>query len=268
MAGGIPITRVGDGISTDMVKNGNLFIISQNYYDAIADSKVPNHFPIDKFGTNTAVGAAEEIVWTAGNGYTYLSAAETLQVSSSDVDDDGDPAGTGARTVTIEGLDANWALVSDTITMNGTTSVETTVEFLRVFRAYVVTAGSSETNEGLISIKDNADTVVMAQIVAGRGQTQMAIWTVPANNNSFIAQIHASESNNKKAIVRFYTRDNAIANPSWRLRTSEIFVNLSDATRPLVVPLKITEKTDIEVRAVCASTGGEVTAGFLGYYEE
>jgi hypothetical protein len=247
--------------------DGKIWVANQNYYDMISAGKIPEHFFIHKFGYNGAVGTTEEIIWPPGNGYTYLAAAETLQVSSSDVDDDGDPADTGARTVTIEGLDSNWEEVSDTITMNGTSSVETSVSFLRVFRAYVATAGSSETNEGLISIKDNADTVTLAQIVAGRGQSQMAMWTVPAGHTLFITQLTASESNNKRVRVRLYFCNRATANQAFRLR-DELVVNASDASRRYTIPLKFTEKTDIEIRGEeQASGGGDVNAGFEGYYE-
>jgi hypothetical protein len=247
--------------------DGKQWVASQDYHDMISAGKIPNHFPLHKFGFNSAVGATEEIIWTAGNGYTYLTTAETLQVSSGDADDDGDPAGDGARTVTIEGLDNNWDLTSDTVTMNGLTSVETSVAFLRVFRAYVATAGDSETNEGLISVKDNADVVTMAEIVAGRGQSQMAMWTVPAGHSVFIYELNAAESANKKTIIRLYTRDNAIANQAWRLR-DETVVNLGDSKRPYKIPLKFTEKTDLEIRGVAATPSGIVNAGLQAYYEK
>jgi hypothetical protein len=268
------ITKIGwsDATSnnnwTELVvtSDGKLWVGAQNYYDLIAAGKIDDHFALHKFGHNDAVGTTEEVIWTAGNGYTYLSAAETLQVSSSDADDDGSPAGTGARTILICGLDTNWAELEETVILNGTTSVETTNSFLRVFRSYVITAGSSQTNEGLISIKDNADVVQLAEIVANKGQTEMAMWTVPADNTFFITRTYASESNNKKVTISLYTRDNTITNPAWRLRGENI-VNLSDITATLSVPIEITEKVDIELRATAATAGGDVQGGFEGYYE-
>jgi hypothetical protein len=240
-------------------------VVAQNYYDAIADNKIENHFPLHKFGHNAAVGTTEEIIWTAGNGYTYLSAVETLQVSSSDANDTS--AGSGARTVTLEGLDANWVELSETVTLNGAASVETSSEFLRIFRVYVATAGSSETNEGLISIKNNADVVDMAEIVAGMGQSQMAMRSVPAGNKMFVKKVTGGESANKKVTVRLYFKDNTIADSAWRLQPGSFDINLSNATLEFSVPLVFTEKCDIELRAVASVVGGNVIAGFEGYYE-
>ena len=55
--------------------------------------------------------------------YPYLAAASLLQVSSGSANDTA--AGTGARTVTIVGLDANYNVISETLTMNGVTPVQT-----------------------------------------------------------------------------------------------------------------------------------------------
>jgi hypothetical protein len=248
--------------------NGKTWIASQDYLDLIAANKVPGHFSVHKFGYNSAVGTTEEVIWTDGNGYSYLSAAEVLKVSSDDANDDGDPAGTGARTVTIEGLDSSWIEQSETITLNGTTAVATSNSYLRVFRAYVVASGSGGVNAGLISINDNADTVTLAEIVAGRGQTQMALWTVPAGHTLFVTNFRAAENNTKKVRVRFYARDNALSNPSWRIQAPELVVNSSSESERFPIPLRFTEKSDIEIRGEeQASGGGDVNASFDGYYE-
>jgi hypothetical protein len=258
----MPLEFLGKGEKT---VDNKQWVTSQNYLDMIAAGSIPDHFSLHKFGYNGAIGTSEEIIWTAGNGYSYLSAGETLQVSSGSTLDTS--AGTGARTVTLEGLDDNYDALSTTVTMNGTASVETVgATFLRIFRAYVATAGSGEVNDGLISIKDNADTVTLAQIAADKGQSQMALWTVPADHELFVTQINASESANKKVRVRLFSCDRSVANQSWRLK-EEMVVNLSDTSRRFEVPLKFTEKTDIEMRGEATTTGGDVNAGFQGYYE-
>ena len=45
--------------------------------------------------------------------------------------------GTGARTVLIEGLDENYDIQSETVTMDGTTNVVTTNTYIRLFRMTV-----------------------------------------------------------------------------------------------------------------------------------
>ena len=61
--------------------------------------------------------------------------------------------------------------------MNGLTPVVTTGLFLRVYRARVVTAGSTGTNEGTITMTNTTSSNVIAQISvdnSGFGQTLMA----------------------------------------------------------------------------------------------
>jgi hypothetical protein len=55
---------------------------------------------------------------------SYAAAALQMTVSSSSASDTS--AGTGARTVLITGLNANYAVISESVTMNGQTAVTTT----------------------------------------------------------------------------------------------------------------------------------------------
>lgn len=134
--------------------------------------------PLHKFGHNPDVdtGAAED-VWDGGGLYTWPTSAAATTIVSASTDDDAE--GTGAQTVFVQGLDANGALLSETATMDGTSAVTLSGEYLRVFRAYVVSAGTGETNAGNIQVKHGA--TVLAQITAGYGQTLMAIYTVPTD---------------------------------------------------------------------------------------
>jgi len=263
---GIPVHIVSGGIDTELVVDHQIRTMSQNYYDGIVDNKVTGHTSVNKFGYNALVGASEEVIWTYGNGYTYLTAAETLKVSSSDAADDGDPVGTGARTVTIEGYTTGYVAATDTVTLNGVGSVDTTVLFLRVDRAYVATAGSGETNAGLISIKDNADTVVLAEIVIGRGQTQMAMKTVATGKTFFMTQSWVSESANKKVRARIYYIDRSVSNGAWRLK-DELVANLGDSNHNYELPLVFVGPMDIQIRGYAATPSADVNAGFEGYEE-
>ena len=113
----------------------------------VSRDKVRGAFHVIKFGTNNDVDGSLETIWDAGGLYTYLTTATTVTVTSTDSDDSA--SGSGARTITVEGLDANYDLVSETLTVGGSAG---TTEFLRVFRAFVATSGSTGSNEGTISV--------------------------------------------------------------------------------------------------------------------
>lgn len=161
----------------------------------IASGDTPGFDFTHKYGRLpvTAVDTWED-VWSQGGTYTFQAAAVTLGVSSGDVDDaDGD---TGARTVEIQGLDADYVEQSETVTLAGQTKVESANEYLRVNRVKVLTAGSSGANEGKVYVYDTSDSVVdgvpqtatkvMAVIAVGYGQTQMATYTIPASRRGFL----------------------------------------------------------------------------------
>lgn len=256
--------KMFDFYDSEYVDNKFRFSSTPYLYD-IAKGNVDDHSALHKFGRNGDVGSTAEPVWTVSTTpYSYLSAAEVLKVVSDDTDDDGSPAGNGAQTVVVVGLDGNYDEVSATVTLDGTTSVATTgTSFLRVFRAYVATAGSTGANEGTISIKNNAESVTLAEIAPGMNQTEMAMWTVPADNTLYIIKIWASESSQKDTLVTLWVR------PFGGVFQNKLtfVLNGSVLDRAFEMPFVVTEKSDIEVRAETAVTGGVVAAGFDGWYE-
>ena len=238
---------------------------STPYLLDIAKGNVTGSTALRKFGRNATVGATAEPVWTVSTTpYSYLSSAEVLKVVSDDTDDDGSPAGNGAQTVVVMGLDGNYEEVSATVTMDGTTSVATTgTSFLRVFRAYVATAGSTGANEGTISIKNNAESVTLAEIDVGMNQTEMAMWTVPADNTFYLIKVWASESGSQATNVTLWVR------PQGGVFQNKLtfVLNGSVLDRGFELPMEIAEKSDIEVRAATSAGAGNVAAGFDGWYE-
>jgi hypothetical protein len=156
--------------------------LSHSPYIEMALGNVRGRTLDQKFGFNQDIdidSSAAETAWAPGGRISYLTTARTMSVVSSDADDaSGD---TGARTVLIQGVDENFLEVEETITMNGTTPVVTIQTFLRINRMVVVTAGSSEMNEGTITATATTDATVQGSIPAGHGFTQQLVIAVPAN---------------------------------------------------------------------------------------
>ena len=87
---------------------------------------------VEKFGRNDSLTANIETVWDGSSIYTYLSSDSNLYVTSDDGDDN--PAGNGAKTVEVQGLDASYNLVTEEINIDDSAS---TASFIRVFRVLV-----------------------------------------------------------------------------------------------------------------------------------
>ena len=136
-----------------------------------------------------AAGATSDI-WEESGAMTLLSAASTLTVSSASADDD--EGGTGAIEVFISGLDADYNILTETVTLNGTSNVVTTNSFLRVNRSRVVLAGSGKTNAGDISIISTTGSFSQGKITAGESVTHFSHFTVPAGYTAFTTDVHIS----------------------------------------------------------------------------
>lgn len=207
----------------------------------IAAGQMLNVDHINKFGYNSSVGTTYENITDLSTAHYPTSAATGTIVSASSSDTS---SGTGARTVEIQGLDGNYDLITETVTMNGTANVTTTNSFLRVFRMRVVTAGSGETNAGNITLTIGSN---IARILADQGQTLMALYTVPKGYNAYLVKFQGSISKNQEANFQLRTR-NVLDNGAWNVKGLwGTFANTVNYDYP--VPLKFTSGTDIEIRA-------------------
>jgi hypothetical protein len=226
----------------------------------VARGQVAWHYDVHKFGFNPDIDDSLETVWAQGGLYSYLAAATQLSVSSSSTDDTS--AGTGARTVTLSGLDANYSEISETVTLNGQTAVTTTNSYLRIFRMVVNSAGSGGENAGVIyagtgTVTSGVPANKYATIAIGDNQTLMAIWTVPANHTAYLLQTDvtvATTQNNK------YCTASLVARPYGEVfQVKDRFVKAeSQTTLTYSLPLEFEEKTDIEYRAIGDSAGADI----------
>ena len=248
-------------------KDGNIinsFGVASNL--PIAAGDVQGYKAIHKFGRNPNVGNAPETIWMHGGKYEYLAvgAASTLYAYSANSEDSA--AGDGARTITIQGLDNNFNEIEETVTVNG---AATTLEFLRVYRAFVYTAGSTNTNEGdvLISTGAGGSGTVLADIgtigtgsTFGLGQTQLALYTIPAGKTGYLTtwNVGLAPMNNKATVI-LKSRE---INGDGPFRTKDI-VDLVGGyhTQNYSIPLRFPEKTDIEVLAA-GDTSSIISSSF------
>ena len=231
----------------------------------IARGQIAYHKSIFKFGFNPDVDDSLETVWAEGGLYGYLTSATVLKISSSSANDTS--AGTGARTITISGLDANYDEISESVTLNGQTAVNTTQSFLRVFRMIVDTAGSGGQNAGVIyagtgTVTSGVPANKYGTIAVGDNQTLMCFWTVPRGYTAYLYQVDISmntEVANKYGTVSLVARPEGGA-----FNTKDKFVLSQDIIhQEFKHPIKFAEKTDLEVRAIASSSNADlaVSAG-------
>ena len=213
------------------------------------------------FGHNADVGTTLETVYQGSDRYTYLSSAEQLSIVSDSANDTA--AGSGARSVKITGLDANWDPLTETVDLNGTTPVNTTNSFLRVNTIEVATAGSGRTNDGEILAQNNAEDNTLAYIEPGEGESHNGLYSIPAGKTGYVVQWHGFEQSNQESeIYLAITLEGEVT----KLRRGALLAS-DQFHMSLQLPLVLPPKTDIELLARTVSGGGDVMAGFEGWYE-
>lgn len=220
----------------------------------IAEGKRQGHQLINKFGSNTDIDTATDPEDVCNQGGTYagfpVSDSEKVEVLSSSANDD--LTGSGAEKVYIYGLDENWEMAEEEITLDGTTPVDSVGTYRRVWRAIVTQSnnGSNDAfNAGTITIRHTTTTAnVFAVIPIGANQSRCTAFTVPANKTAFVRDIHFTVNRGNAAVDingAIWVRDFGKAP-----RLIRIF-SASD-TEPYVDEiygfLKFTEKTDFVIR--------------------
>lgn len=164
----------------------------------IARGNVSGVTKVNKFGRCIDVDAGVDTdIWDAASGTAALWVAPTQarvhNIKSTSTSDDGNPVGVGARTIKIYGLTAwNTPEVSETIIMNGTTAVASSNAYVIIHRMKVTTKGATSVNVGVITATAVTDATVTAQINAGEGQTQMAIYGIPSGVTAYMDAYYAS----------------------------------------------------------------------------
>lgn len=265
----------GSFVNVLTTEDGNLTISDNSNGLAIAQGNVTGSTFIHKFGQapDYDTGDGFVTVWDGANDslfagsppmtYTYSSTANIGTISSSDASDTGD--------IEIQGLDTNYDLVTQTVTLNGQTDVSLSTNLLRVFRmknvgssdfvgvVYLRTNGSGQTS----GVPDTANTV-RAIVNDGNNQTLMAVYTIPSGKTGYMRDWYANTagaSKNSNYVIKLLARTE-----SQVFQLKHISALNETGTSALQhmysEPEMFAEKTDIEMR--CNVTAAGVTVASVG----
>lgn len=232
------------------------FLTQRDFFTEIARDHVPGFRSEHQLGYNDDIdtGSSPESVSNVVSGIeTFLSAAETMDLVSNNVADDASPAGTGAQTVCIKGLDLNYDEIEEIISLNGLTPVTSVNSYLRIEHFFVILSGSNETNVGTITMDPTSSGSAFRQAVidSDKGEDGSSCFTIPNNCVGFMSHVNVGVSSRegtsgvKEAIVELQKR---LVGESWR--TLRLFSTRSNGTSTspdlsLTVPDAFPAKTDL-----------------------
>ena len=243
----------------------------------IARGNVVNHSVIHKFGkaTDFGEGDGDVTIWDGANDaytgtgtamqYTYSATADISQLSSTD--------GGDTQVIEIHGLDTNYDLVVQNVTLNGTTPVDMTILGTPLRRAFRMKNIGATTLAGIVhlSIAGAALTAgepdVLSEnraIISDHNQTLMAIYTVPAGCTAYMTDFHVSLAGAKRTVACvFHLESRAEGGVFQTKHTGAVLdTGTSHINYHYHVPQSFSEKTDIEIHANTDSDTTALSAGF------
>ena len=213
-------------------------------------------------GTTPATAGLFRTVWEnmGTTEYVFPSSALTMQLVSASAGD--------TASITIIGLDANYAVISETLVLNGTTNVPTTKQYFRI-NSIFVSSGSATNPVGVITLSNSG--VIYAQIntavynatTSSIGQSQMAVFTVPAGYTFYGYRYGAYSSFNGNSAN--YTTYRALTNTSTSVQ--KIIVQTPFNTTYEVqrhFPLPYAEKTDLRWQIASSAATAAVVSINIG----
>lgn len=226
--------------------------ISEEFFLKVAQKEVAGHLSIHKFGavpimSNNASGTVWDVNDTL---YPWASwdTAGTVSVPAVNGSDNG-------IEIIIVGLDENYVMQTATATLSSSVTTPVQGTWKRIFRAYCNTAN----NVGDILIQKSGVTV--AKINAGKAQTLMAVYTIPAGYTGYLLKgastCAASADATGDMFVRYFGQS------AFRIgHTFEVSGTGGEYTYQFSIPIRIPEKSDIDVRADVRTNNARVTAAF------
>jgi len=179
------IQQDADAILTKSI--GDELLIAGGYVEGISI--------VNKFGANADIdtGSVPEDITEIGGVYTGFpdTTLETISLSSTSLLDTS--AGTGARSVRISGLDTNYNVQSETITLNGLIPVASVNQYRRLHTMTVQSVGSLGVNQGTITATHTTTVSnVFCSIQIGRNQSNMSGYTIPAGYTGYMRFLHSA----------------------------------------------------------------------------
>ena len=208
----------------------------------VAKGNIFNEKAVNIFGINRTVGIAYETIWDDSGSYVYPSSALIMSVVSTSASDTMD--------VLVDGLDADYNVLQETVTLTGTVAVNTTGAFFRI-NSLVILGGE---NVGGISASNGG--IQYAFIGPLLGVSQSSVYTVPAGHSFYLFRIDvnsATTNGNKFLYIR-----NVVTTNGRTIRASEATFAVSQVSYDRQVPFKIVEKSDFSFEAKSSSSTNEI----------
>jgi hypothetical protein len=226
-----------------------------------------------RFGRNTAISSTYTPVTRSGFYRTpQAGSATTLRLKAGGNAND-TAAGSGARQITLVGLDATGNVITETLaTAGASASAATTKSFMRLTEAFVSASGtyasqSAGSHAGNITIENGSggtDWALIADGTLGKSQAEIAVHTTPRDRAAVVQGITLSSDSDKKANIVMFKRENILqtaAPYSPMIMIIEFPQSAGLVELPFDPPLYFPPLTDFGFLAAVSSSTIDVSIG-------
>ena len=225
-----------------------------NYGLGIAKGQFDDITHIHVFGAVPAMSQNQSgTIWDINDTnypWSAFDTSGTLSVPAVNASDNG-------KQLVIVGLDSDYIELTETITLSSSQATSTIQSFKRVNNIFITNGSANAV--GNILVNKGATTV--ASIKAGRAQSLMGIYTVPAGKTGYILQgvctCQAGADGTGDMFVRYFGQESFRDGHSFEVSGSG-----GEYHYEFGVPIKIPAKSDIDVRIKVRSNNARVTAAF------
>ena len=223
----------------------------------VAQGAVPGVTALFRSGSSDSITTSNTTIWPKGTLYSFPASASTMTLYSTSTSDT-------TQGVLIEGLDSNYAPISEVVVLNGQTGRSTTLSYLRINTMTVLVdspAGNISLGTGAATAGIPANTY--GYILAGTNVTSSSVYTVPAGYTLYIVSgsLSAGDSSGSHSVTsNFFSRIGGVV-----YDTAKIVLANGWQFFPYTVPLKIPEKSDLWNNTVTSAGTASASATFNGY---
>lgn len=232
--------------------NGSASLGSKNYFLEVAKGLLSGEENAQFVGENPNVlNTGFTTVWDGGGSFIWPSGLESWEIASDSVNDT--LAGTGARKVRVTGLINDYEPHSEEVEMNGVTPVVLSeTNWRSIYGANVTESGSSQYNEGSITLRVTSAGDVRSVIRPTLSRSYSGVFTVPAGKVGFALALSAFAPKGEDYQLRNLAR--VFGTNTWTaLGDIDVYQNeINIDFRSIGV---FDEKTDIELTAQSTNSG-------------
>jgi hypothetical protein len=211
--------------------------LSEDMFTNVSRGLVKNASIRNLFGYNAAISTTYIPAWENATPYVYPPDPLIMTVTSATAD--------ASATIRIIGLDENYDIISEDVSLDASGSTVTSKAFFRINDVITVGNGSIINGNPASDVTISAGGVTYAKVRGGDGRNQASIFTVPRGHSFYLYRIDAfcatAVQNNRELFFRNFVKSSA----GVTLRVAESsFRDVLNIQRRF--PLRYEEKTDIQ----------------------